>query len=285
MLTSPSRRSRRSIQERIREPNCGPSLEKLSRRFPLPENRPSMPARIRTKVTFSRTVHGLDWFRSETSLLGSESDSMNQYYRARYYDFQSGRFLSEDPLRWAGSSNEFYSYVKSDPISNVDPYGMRITYNGNLSYWANAVSYLHQDAGMAGIIDYLSRMPADVEIIETPNAPCGSPDSARTDRSVISGTFKIYWNPHCAYLCPKGGNANTPACVLGHELAHAALEARIGTLAANKLRNSPAGPYDNLNEMYVITGPENNLAIHLGECVRSSHAIGTSYFVPRPSEK
>jgi RHS repeat-associated protein len=45
------------------------------------------------------------------------------YYRARYSDLQTGRFLSEDPIRFAGSVN-FYSYALNNPVLRVDPRGL-----------------------------------------------------------------------------------------------------------------------------------------------------------------
>jgi len=45
------------------------------------------------------------------------------YYRARYYDPNSGRFLSEDPLRFYGGSN-FYRYVRNNPTLLIDSTGM-----------------------------------------------------------------------------------------------------------------------------------------------------------------
>jgi RHS repeat-associated protein len=53
-------------------------------------------------------------FDAETSLY---------YYRARYYDPQSGRFVSEDPRRFRGGIN-FYAYVSNRPPTKVDPLGL-----------------------------------------------------------------------------------------------------------------------------------------------------------------
>ncbi len=53
-------------------------------------------------------------FDSETSLY---------YYRARYYDPMSGRFLSEDPIRLGGGDMNFYAYAYNHPTNFVDPAG------------------------------------------------------------------------------------------------------------------------------------------------------------------
>lgn len=45
------------------------------------------------------------------------------YYRARYYDPQTGRFNSEDPLRWANGP-AFYLYVMNSPVVLTDPLGL-----------------------------------------------------------------------------------------------------------------------------------------------------------------
>jgi len=45
------------------------------------------------------------------------------YYRARYYDPNGGRFVSEDPARFTASVN-FYGYVDGDPVDWTDPAGL-----------------------------------------------------------------------------------------------------------------------------------------------------------------
>jgi RHS repeat-associated protein len=45
------------------------------------------------------------------------------YYRNRWYDAQHGRFMSEDPIGFAGGSN-FYSYVGNNPVKFTDPSGL-----------------------------------------------------------------------------------------------------------------------------------------------------------------
>ena len=53
-------------------------------------------------------------FDAETSLYN---------YRARYYDPSTGRFVSEDPVRFKGGIN-FYAYVSNNPIAFADPKGL-----------------------------------------------------------------------------------------------------------------------------------------------------------------
>jgi RHS repeat-associated protein len=56
---------------------------------------------------------------------GREFDSETglYYYRARYYDPVVGRFLSEDPIQFAGGF-DFYAYAENDPTISVDPSGL-----------------------------------------------------------------------------------------------------------------------------------------------------------------
>jgi RHS repeat-associated protein len=46
------------------------------------------------------------------------------YYRARYYNPVTGRFLSEDPIGFAGSGPNLYEYAEDNSISFNDPYGL-----------------------------------------------------------------------------------------------------------------------------------------------------------------
>jgi RHS repeat-associated protein len=56
---------------------------------------------------------------------GREFDTeTNLYYsRARYLDPSTGKFLSEDPIRYAGGSVNFYPYAGNDPVDYIDAFG------------------------------------------------------------------------------------------------------------------------------------------------------------------
>jgi RHS repeat-associated protein len=58
------------------------------------------------------------------------------YYRARFYDASSGRFISEDPLQLRDRplpELNGYSYVANDPVNRVDPLGLESTCGADCS--------------------------------------------------------------------------------------------------------------------------------------------------------
>ena len=65
------------------------------------------------------TGNATNWFR----YTGREDEGNGlYYYRARYYDTQSGRFISEDPDGFRGG-NDFYAYTPDNPTSMLDSDG------------------------------------------------------------------------------------------------------------------------------------------------------------------
>jgi RHS repeat-associated protein len=46
------------------------------------------------------------------------------YMRARYYDPQVGRFISEDPAGFDGGDVNLYAYVQNNPVMLIDPFGL-----------------------------------------------------------------------------------------------------------------------------------------------------------------
>jgi RHS repeat-associated protein len=71
--------------------------------------------RIGTENKFRFTGEALD---PETGLY---------YLRARYYDPQLGRFISKDPIGFAGGDPNLYRYVANDPTLLTDPSGLVIS--------------------------------------------------------------------------------------------------------------------------------------------------------------
>ena len=52
-----------------------------------------------------------------------DSETGLYFYRARYYDSTSGRFVNEDSIRVLGGI-DFYRYVSNDPVNRIDPSGL-----------------------------------------------------------------------------------------------------------------------------------------------------------------
>jgi len=61
--------------------------------------------------------------RKSRCLASRRSETSLYYYRARYYDPNAGRFISEDPVRFNAGFN-FYPYVGSSPLNLSDPSGL-----------------------------------------------------------------------------------------------------------------------------------------------------------------
>jgi RHS repeat-associated protein len=53
-----------------------------------------------------------------------ESALDDYFYRARWYDDDVGRFVSEDPIGILAGDPNFYRYVRNAPTSNTDPSGL-----------------------------------------------------------------------------------------------------------------------------------------------------------------
>jgi RHS repeat-associated protein len=79
------------------------------------------------------------------------------YYRTRYYDSSSGRFLSEDSLRFAGGM-DFYAYVRNEPSLFRDPFGMCPS-NG-ISKREHCVLQAAKDKALSIALDVVGAIPA-----------------------------------------------------------------------------------------------------------------------------
>jgi uncharacterized protein RhaS with RHS repeats len=55
-------------------------------------------------------------------IAGACATSRGRYYRARYYHPGLQRFLSEDPIGFAGGFH-LYAYVENNPLLYTDPLG------------------------------------------------------------------------------------------------------------------------------------------------------------------
>jgi len=78
-----------------------------------------------TYDSFGNTTASTGTVRNYFQYTAREFDSETNlyFYRARYFDPNSGRFLSEDPMRFTMGAN-FFPYVHNDPMNRIDPFGL-----------------------------------------------------------------------------------------------------------------------------------------------------------------
>src|SRR5208337_832013 len=82
------------------------------------------------------------------------------YMRARYYDPAVGRFISEDPIGFAGGDVNLFAYVLNNPVNSTDPGGLAPndkTYGLPKDFW----NWYHRNIKKPGDPD-LSKEEAEV---------------------------------------------------------------------------------------------------------------------------
>ena len=87
------------------------------------------------------------------------------YYRARFYNPRTSRFISEDPIGLAGGYN-LYAYVEGDPVGETDPMGLQGGTNATGAASANVNVPTTRDGKTIQIV-LLPRPP----VRETPSPP------------------------------------------------------------------------------------------------------------------
>ncbi len=68
-----------------------------------------------------------------------DAESGLQYNRARYIDTFTGRFISEDPIGFAGGDANIYRYVGNNAINAIDPLGLW----GKVVFQQRHIAYTH----------------------------------------------------------------------------------------------------------------------------------------------
>lgn len=165
---------------------------------------------------------------------------MVQHYRARYYDPQVGRFLSEDPAAFSAGVN-FYGYAGARPTNVADPFGIRPQVDDNkiqpkpwdfrdyiieLLKGDNRCScWLIGNSSLANAVDIISH----VRITLYTGSPQSSGDTPSTPRSDIRindmgsfypwGKYGIGRN-HDGSPIYEAGSFEAQMVILLHELAH-----------------------------------------------------------------
>jgi RHS repeat-associated protein len=118
------------------------------------------------------------WSNNELKYTGRERDGATgfYYYRARYYDPVTGRFISEDPKGFDAGIN-FYAYVGNNPVNANDPTG-------------NAPSIENLMAGIASKFAILECVPCAKALV---NAAIGNSESV-VIHSVQANGNQFLWS-------------------------------------------------------------------------------------------
>jgi len=114
-----------------------------------------------------------------------DSETNLQFSRARYYDPNAGRFVSEDPLQFGPGDPNFYDYVSNNPALYTDPTGRTRIY-GN---WCGP--------------DWTGGL---VEEYNTAHAGMYKPPINRYDTVCMHHDI-CYFNCRSTHPCDKGGRS------------------------------------------------------------------------------
>lgn len=153
-----------------------------------------------------------------------DSESNLYYYRNRYYDPESGRFMSIDPLGIRSGDVNLYRYVSNNPASYSDPFGLA----------PGDIYRTEQEAGTAVI--------NDINI-----------SSILISRE-IGGT--IYLN--------NGGYSYTTPVVLGSSSGNISIQSNSTAIYHTHGSNDPGYDNNNFSSRDIQTSRETGLNMYLG---------------------
>jgi RHS repeat-associated protein len=141
------------------------------------------------RITYDGFGNSAGSAKTRYGFTGRERDSLTglMYYRARFYDPQLGRFISEDPIGLAGGINQF-AYVGNNPQNGTDPSGLyEIDVHYYLTYFLALKTGCFTDAEAQLIA--IANQYTDVDPTTAPdlgvfNFPGSDPDYGQQQRNM-----------------------------------------------------------------------------------------------------
>lgn len=149
------------------------------------------------------------------------------YYRARYYDPASGRFVSEDPASFLSGGVNFYGYVENSPLGFKDPNGLQAQPDApccDPKKMKDGLKQLQQafsgaTAGKSTIFQKYA--PCLQNLANHPDVKCGPPPK---DHPKTCGYHNDF-SPSTVFITPNGsrglGGCPGVKATLAHEMVHA----------------------------------------------------------------
>jgi RHS repeat-associated protein len=129
---------------------------------------------------------------------GYDSDVGLYYFNARWYDADTGRFISEDPVGDPSNPN-LYTYGRNNPLSFNDPTGLESTNPGNVSTGTSGGGYGY-DNGSGGV-------PGG----GNPGTAGGPPGSPGTSQKTTQSFWQSLFGSHTTTNYDSNGNKTSEA--------------------------------------------------------------------------
>lgn len=173
-------------------------------------------------ITWDATWKSAHPFKNPFRYTAREVNGEIYYYRNRYYDPHTRRFLTEDPLRFVDGINR-YAYARNRPMSLIDPFGWNSWQYDNAT---DTLSYIGDDGHViqswpanSGPWGNGQLPPGDYTLNGGPSAvPPSHPDY----NSYCDGSGNCWWQPITPNfetnrdglgIHPDGGTAGTAGCI------------------------------------------------------------------------
>lgn len=129
-----------------------------------------------------------------------DTESNLYFYRARYYDPNAGRFISDDPIRFRGGIN-LYAYVQNRPTLMRDPSGLA-AWGGGLS-GSGALSAFWFGAGVEGSFYFVGDTLGNQGVLDCSGGGIGAISGAGGSVSV---SLPSIFCPNCKSICDLQGD-------------------------------------------------------------------------------
>jgi RHS repeat-associated protein len=180
------------------------------------------PASLSIKVAYAYTRFGDNYLQfgqryqkpgttSTNNLMfaGREQDLPSPYelyyFRGRYYATDIQRFLSEDPIGFAGGDTNLYRYNGNNPLIGNDPTGLQPQLNASLSQTSGSLSQTNGgNNGGFNIFDFFGNLFNIFSIFGGPQPPTGNPSMGPMSTGGPS-THGVRIDGNSEYFCGKYG--------------------------------------------------------------------------------